>query len=53
MIGRTLDHYRIDALIGEGGMGVVYRAFDTHLDRPVAIGKDPGRRLPFSTVESG
>ena len=37
MTGTTLSHYRIEDRIGQGGMGVVYRAFDTRLRRAVAI----------------
>ena len=37
MIDRTLKHYRITAALGAGGMGEVYLAQDTKLDRKVAL----------------
>ena len=36
-VGSRLGHYQVSALIGEGGMGQVYRARDTKLDRDVTL----------------
>ncbi len=43
--GRALGHYRLIERIGEGGMGIVYRAYDEHLQREIAV-----KLLPASVV---
>ena len=42
-VGTRLGHYEVTALIGEGGMGQVYQATDTKLDRGVARKVLPSR----------
>ncbi len=55
MLGRTLNRFRIESAIGRGGMGVVYKARDSSLDRYVAVKvlapdavADPGRKRRFA-----
>ncbi len=40
--GQTLKHFRIEKLLGKGGMGVVYLGYDTRLNRQ---GENPSNRV--------
>src|SRR5262245_63856094 len=37
LVGKRLEHYELNAFVGGGGMGAVFRATDTRLGRPVAV----------------
>jgi len=52
MVGETISHYRISKKLGSGGMGIVYQAYDTRLERWVDIKLMPAKswKKRFSVI---
>jgi EAL domain-containing protein (putative c-di-GMP-specific phosphodiesterase class I) len=50
-VGETLGHYRLDSVLGKGGLGTVYLATDTRLLRPVAVKVCHDKNLSPETLE--
>ena len=51
LIGQQLDHYQLHELVGGGGMGAVFRASDTRLDRIVAVKVIPSLGRDLETLK--
>jgi len=52
LVGRKIGGFEIEEIIGRGGMGVVYLAHDTKLDRPVAVKSIPAELQASATAQA-